>query len=322
MNAVGPYIKFGVPILESIIEAGVPYVDVCDDHDATEELLKLNDKAKEAGVPALICLGTTPGTTNMQAKLAAEKLDDIDSLKICWAVTNPPIDKVRGTPYEDFASSSGKELLSPAAWDHMIHVSKGDIPIWNKGQWDTMPALEYGEYVDFADPLGRAESYYLGHAEPITLPRYLKINDFCACLGSLMPQVTEELREIARGHKHAEHPPVKPNTPLWEPPEFWKDRGVWAGQAAIAEGTKDGKKKRITIRVMMSHLEMVPYNYAAQSIGSYLLAKGDITRPGVYAPEAELDTKQFFELYTDIFNKQVGVDLEIDEIVLVQEEDL
>ena len=154
LNAVGPYIKFGVPILESIIEAGVPYVDVCDDHDATEELLKLNDKAKEAGVPALICLGTTPGTTNMQAKLAAEMLDDIDVLKICWAVCNPPLDKVVGTPLESAAKSSGRELLSPAAWDHMVHVSKGNVPIWNKGKWDTMPALEYGEYVDFE--IGRA----------------------------------------------------------------------------------------------------------------------------------------------------------------------
>ena len=49
LNAVGPYVKFGVPVLETIIEAGVPYVDVCDDHDATEELLKLNEKAEKAG---------------------------------------------------------------------------------------------------------------------------------------------------------------------------------------------------------------------------------------------------------------------------------
>lgn len=322
LNAVGPYIKFGVPILESIIEAGVPYVDVCDDHDATEELLKLNDKAKEAGVPALICLGTTPGTTNMQAKLAAEMLDDIDVLKICWAVCNPPLDKVVGTPLESAAKSSGRELLSPAAWDHMVHVSKGNVPIWNKGKWDTMPALEYGEYVDFAEPLGRAESYYLGHAEPITLPRYIKINDFCACLGALMPEVTQELRETARGHKDALYPPIKPDTPLWQPPEFWKNRGVWAGQAAIAEGTKDGKKKRITVRLMMSHLDMIPYNYGAQAIGAYLLAKGDVTRPGVYGPEAELDTDTYFKLFTDVFNEQTGENLTIEELILVDEEEL
>ena len=323
LNAVGPYVRFGVPVLDAIIEAGVPYVDVCDDHDAAEELLKLDEKAKAAGVSAVICLGTTPGVTNMQAKLAAEKLDDIDSLKICWAVGMPPLDKVIGTPLEEIArSGTGKELMSPAAWEHMLHVSTGDVPIWKNGKWDTMPALEYGEYVDFAEPLGRAESYYLGHAEPITLPRYIKINDFCACLGALMPLVTEELRMTARGHKDALHPPVLPQNPAWQAPAFWADRGVWAGQAAIAEGTKDGKRKRITVRVMMATQDMAAYNYSGQAIGTYMQGLGKIERKGVFGPEAALDTKTFFELYRDVFNMTTGSNLSVEELVLVQEEDL
>src|SRR5690625_1232423 len=35
-NAVGPFVKFGVPILKAVIEAGTDYVDVCDDSDATD----------------------------------------------------------------------------------------------------------------------------------------------------------------------------------------------------------------------------------------------------------------------------------------------
>lgn len=320
LNAVGPYVKFGVPILDAIIEAGVPYVDVCDDHDATEEMLKLDEKAKANDVPALICLGTTPGTTNMQAKLAHEKLDDVDLLEICWAVGLPPLDKVAGTPLEAVANSTGRELLSPAAWSHMVHVSTGDVPIWKNGKWDTMPALEYGEYVDFSQPLGRVESYYLGHAEPVTLPRYLKINDFCACLGSLMPAVTEELRETARGHKKALHPPVDPGTEQWRGTDFWEERGVWAAQAAIAEGRRNGEKLRITVRVQMSHLDMYPYNYGAQAIGAYLLGQNAIDRRGVFAPEAALDTKEYFELYRDVFNMMTNSSLSVDEIVLVEEE--
>lgn len=322
LSAVGPYTRFGVMVLDAIIEAGVPYVDVCDDHDATEELLKLNDKAVKAGVPAIICMGTTPGTTNMQAKLAHEHLDDVDVLKVCWAVGLPELEKVKGTPLEFAAKSSGRELLSPAAWEHMLHVSTGDIPIWKGGKWDTMPALEHGEYVDFALPLGRVESYFLGHAEPITLPRYLKINDFSACLGALMPKVTQELRQTARGHQFASNPPVDPETPLWEAPKFWRDRGVWAGQAAIAEGLKDGVRKRVTVRLMMSHLDMVPYNYGAQAIGAYLLAKGAIDKPGVYAPEAVLDTKEYFDYFTDIFNGITNSSLSTDELILVDIENI
>ncbi len=321
LNAVGPYVKFGVPVLDAVIEAGVNYVDVCDDHDAAMDLLELDEKAKEAGVTALICMGTTPGITNMQAKFAADKLDDIDTLKICWAVGLPPLDKVKGTYLEATARSSGRKLLTPAAWAHMVHVSTGDVPIWKGGKWDTMPALEVGEYVDFAEPLGRAESWYLGHAEPVTLPRYIKINDFCACLGSLMPNVTRELRKEARGHEEPLNPPVKPDTPLWEAPERWKDRGVWAGQAAIAEGWEKDEYVRYTIRLMMGGvIDLLPYNYAGQAIGTYMVGKGLIDKKGVMAPEACIETGPFFEDLAKLYSASAGEDFTPEDVILVQRE--
>lgn len=78
------------------------------------------------------------------------------------------------------ANMPGRDLLTDAMWEHLLHVLTGDVPIWKKEKWGVMPALESGAYVDFAEPLGSVESYYLGHAEPITLLRYFKINNFCA----------------------------------------------------------------------------------------------------------------------------------------------
>ncbi|NLB78643.1 MAG: hypothetical protein GX796_07315 [Clostridiaceae bacterium] len=321
LNAVGPFARFGVPILEAVIEAGVNYVDVCDDHDAAINLLELDDKAKAAGITALICMGTTPGISNMQARYAADQLDSVDVLKVCWAVGLPSIEKVRGTYLEGIASSSGRDLLSPAAWAHMVHVSTGDVPIWKNGKWDTMPALEIGEYVDFAEPLGRAESYYLGHAEPVTLPRYIKINDFCACLGSLMPNVTRELRKEARGHEEPTNPPVKPDTPLWEAPEKWKDRGVWGGQAAIAEGWQKDEYVRYTVRLMMAGItDSRPYNNSGQAIGTYMVGKGLINKKGVMAPEACLDPKPFFEELAKYYTQYTGEKFTPEEVILVDRE--
>lgn len=320
LNAVGPFVKFGIPILEAAIEAGVDYVDVCDDHDATIGLLELDEEAKAAGITALICMGTTPGLSNVQAKLAASKLDRVDVLKICWAVCNPPADKAKGTYLEAFASSSGRDLLTPAAWAHMVHVSTGDVPIWKDKQWDTMPALEYGEYVDFAEPLSRAESYYLGHAEPVTLPRFINIEKFCACLGSLMPQVTRELRVEARGHAEPEHPPILPDTPAWEPPPLWKDRGVWAGQAAIAEGTENGEYVRYTVRLMMGMPDNVSYNYSGQAIGVYMLGTGQVDKKGVLPPEACLDPEPFFKEVARHYSNCSRENLSPEDVILVDRE--
>lgn len=71
LNAVGPYVKFAIPILKATIQAGVDYVDVCDDYDATQMLLEMNDELVEANISALICMGTTPRIGNMQTKLVA-----------------------------------------------------------------------------------------------------------------------------------------------------------------------------------------------------------------------------------------------------------
>jgi saccharopine dehydrogenase-like NADP-dependent oxidoreductase len=54
LNCVGPFYKHGPNIMKTVIETRINYVDVCDDFDATEKLLAMDDKAKKAGVSALI----------------------------------------------------------------------------------------------------------------------------------------------------------------------------------------------------------------------------------------------------------------------------
>lgn len=137
-----------------------------------------------------------------------------------------------------------------------------------------------------------------------------------------MPKVITELREIARGKSEPKEKPVLPTTTQWQAPDFWKDRDVWAGQAAIAEGYKDGKKQRITTRVMMATQDMLAYNSAGQAIGTYLLGQNKVDRVGIFGPEAALDTKEFFELYTEIFNRYAKTNLTPEEIVLVEIENL
>lgn len=320
LNTVGPYVHFAIPILKASMEAQIDYVDVCDDHDATEMLLEMDDEVKKSGITALIGMGTTPGISNMQAKLVAEKLDNIENLKISWAVGTPPYKQVKGTPMEGISNLSGKEMLTKASWEHMVHVSTGDIPIWKNGQWDRMPALEHGEYIDFAEPLGRVESYYLGHSEPITLPRYFKINNFSACLGALRPDISKELRKEARGHSEALETPVIPKTKQWEAPKEWEERGVWAGQAAIAEGMQDGQKIRYTARFMMATQDALAYNNAGQAIGTYQMGAGAISSKGVVTPEETFAVDPFFEELTRIYNANSGDNFTVEELILVEKE--
>jgi len=299
LNAIGPFVKYGRHILLSAIEAKVNYVDICDDYDATLDLLSLDEQAKEAGISALICMGTTPGITNIQAKYAVSFLDEIDSLKICWAVSTPPFDQVEGTGTFDTEAykANPKDVIPKGAWEHLVHVGKGEVPVLKNGKMTTEPALEKCEYVDFAKPLGRAQAFVIGHSESITLPRAFQINDYCACFGALMPKVMKQLRKECCGRKAPLFVTPPPDGPLWQAPDCWRTSCVWGGQVAIAEGKRNGKRVRCTIRFMLTtkYNEAVVYNNAGQTIGCYFMGSGRIKQKGVLAPEDCIDTKAFFE---------------------------
>lgn len=193
-NSVGPFTEFGVPTLKAVIEAGTNYVDVCDDDDATGDLLDLHDEAKEAGITALVGCGQTPGVSNMQAKYVADMMDEIENIKIAWHVGAPQSELGADESY-DFVDAQDFKDSSPAGWNHLVHSMTGEIVVWKDGKFDTMPAWEDGEYVDFAEPHGRVPVYIVGHSEPQTLPRYIEINDFAVCFGG--NRFHEELREEA-----------------------------------------------------------------------------------------------------------------------------
>ena len=54
VGCIGPFYRFGVPMLEAAIAAKVDYVDVCDDLAPTKQMLELDGKAKAAGITAVV----------------------------------------------------------------------------------------------------------------------------------------------------------------------------------------------------------------------------------------------------------------------------
>ena len=74
LSCVGPFYKFAPIVLRASIDAGVNHVDICDDVDATEQLLKMDPDAKKAGISALIGMGSSPGVANVLVKFCADHL--------------------------------------------------------------------------------------------------------------------------------------------------------------------------------------------------------------------------------------------------------
>ncbi|MEZ5098142.1 MAG: saccharopine dehydrogenase NADP-binding domain-containing protein [Nocardioides sp.] len=86
VNCVGPFYRFGPSTLAAAIDAGVDYVDVCDDLAPTVTMLQQDEHARERGVRALIGVGNSPGLANLFVRLCddllLDRLDRVDIMHV------------------------------------------------------------------------------------------------------------------------------------------------------------------------------------------------------------------------------------------------
>ncbi len=193
LNCVGPFYKFGPPTLEAAIEAGVGYVDICDDLDATRALLALDDQARAAGITALIGMGNSPGLANIFVKLCAEDLLD--------EVTSAEIMHIHG----------GEPSEGAAVLKHRIHAMVNDVPLFVDGEMIAVRQLEesgaaYVHTEDFPG-LGPFPVFPYPHPETITLPRAFPTLRRATNLGVVYPlPYFERTQELVRAGMAAEEP--------------------------------------------------------------------------------------------------------------------
>ena len=119
LNTTGPFYRLGTVVLEAAITARCHYMDICDDWEPTTQLLAFNDKAKAAGVLAIIGLGASPGISNLLARLACDRLDQVDNLYTAWSA-----DAGAG----DFNLSD--EGGGCRSWGFGCHYSLGAADVW------------------------------------------------------------------------------------------------------------------------------------------------------------------------------------------------
>lgn len=103
-------------------------------------------------------------------------------------------------------------------------------------------------------------------------------------------------------------------------PDKWKGLGVWQGTAAIAEGTRDGKRVRYTNRSLCSVFDRGVFNFVGQATGIYLLGTKKDKKKGVFAPEGIFETKEFFNEITRVTNEINGWDFTMEELYPTQRE--
>ncbi len=286
LNCVGPYYKYGPIILKAVIESKINYVDICDDFDATEILLAMDEDAKRAGISALIGMGSSPGIANILVRLCADLLfDQVESVDI-------------------YHAHGGEKVEGPAVVKHRIHSMSIDIPMFLDGRFTTVRMFEESgraleEETEFRD-VGTYNVYAYPHPETITLPEYLKGVKRVTNLGLVLPPAYAELIKGMVRLGITDEKPIKVQGQEIIPLEFavayilsqrdrlTKEAGLTGPMGClkiVVKGSKKGEKG-IYIFSMSSRSEgMGEGTGIPAALGVMLMATGKITEKGVRPPE-------------------------------------
>ena len=147
-----------VPIMEAAIEAGIHYCDLGGLYHQTLRQLKLDARAKDAGVTCVLGIGSTPGTMNVMGMYGASKLDKVEKvlLRSSGAVV---------------AGGEPGKFVPPYAIRTIFDEFSLDAPILRKGKIQFVAALSGLERSEFMPPVGVVEGYYTIHSELATMPK-------------------------------------------------------------------------------------------------------------------------------------------------------
>ncbi|MGG4220580.1 saccharopine dehydrogenase NADP-binding domain-containing protein [Paenibacillus jamilae] len=291
-NGVGPFHRFALPIIQQAIASGVNYVDINDDYDVAFELIntdKFDKAAKEAGVTVIFGAGSTPGLTNVLARWGVNQLDKAESINITWGCSFAP-------------------NLSVAVVDHMFHCLVGDVPQFIDGKHQNVPAWSGEKSIELQGPFGTKTFCFSGHAEPVTLPKYIPGLKNVTVRSTFFQEegnkIYKQIIDLGlAGNGKLSKSGVSPRAFIAEflnseagietlSVDLGSDPGGAIFRVEI-EGDLDGSQTQIMYEVqLMTDDGKDPTSLCGANVVLDVLA-GKVTQSGVFSPEAVIEPESF-----------------------------
>jgi saccharopine dehydrogenase (NAD+, L-lysine-forming) len=173
--------RINVDVMEACLASGAHYIDLGGLYHVTAEQLQLNDRFAEAGLLALLGVGSAPGKTNLMARVAVDRLGG-EVGRIDITAGGRDLDPPGG-----FAPPYAVQTLLDELTLKPI-VLRGGIPV------EIEPLSDAG-VIDFPDPIGDVPAIYTLHSELLTFGESFGAGE-CSFRLSLGPAVLERLIEL------------------------------------------------------------------------------------------------------------------------------
>jgi lysine 6-dehydrogenase len=269
--------RFNVQVMDACLEAGCHYLDLGGLYWVAAEQIRTfapsgADRFAQAGLLAVLGIGSAPGKTNLMAARAVRELGDVEVIHV---------------------SAVGRDLDPPPGFSVpyalrtlIDELTLNPVVIRDAEAVEIEP-LSDGGVVDFGDPIGEAESIYTLHSEMLTFPDSFGCREGSFRL-SLPPTLLVRLRElatapaaeVARVATEAQRP--SPNT-------------VSVHLVAASVGDRAVRVRSVTSPVERFGIGGGVVSTAAPAAATVrLLARGVIAERGVLPPERCIDPDDLF----------------------------
>jgi lysine 6-dehydrogenase len=173
--------RVNLEAMQACLEAGCHYLDLGGLYWMTSRQLALHDRFVDAGLLALLGIGSSPGKTNVMARRAVQELDVVEQIEVSAAG-------------RDFDPPPGFSV--PYALRTLIDELTMPPIVLRDGQPVECEPLTAGGRVDFGFPIGEAETIYTLHSELLTFGESFGCREASFRL-SLSDGLLERLRELA-----------------------------------------------------------------------------------------------------------------------------
>jgi saccharopine dehydrogenase (NAD+, L-lysine-forming) len=269
--------RFNVQVMDACLEAGCHYLDLGGLYWLTAEQMRVfapegRDRFAEAGLLAVLGIGSAPGKTNLMALRARRELGEVDSIHV---------------------SAAGRDLDPPPGFSvpyalrTLIDELTLNPVVIRDGEAVEIEPLSDGGVVDFGDPIGEAESIHTLHSEMLTFPDSFGCREVSFRL-SLAPKLLARLRELATASAEE----VARAATEAQPPS--------ANTVSVHLVEASGGDRAVRVRSVTSPVERfgigggVVSTAAPAAATVRLLARGAIAERGVLPPERCIDPDDLF----------------------------
>lgn len=287
-------------VMQACLRAGVHYTDMGGLFHTTRKQLEFSDRFREAGLSAVLGMGSAPGIPNIQARYAADRLDTIESIKIYDGIKPPASQDTRFT------------YAVPTIVDELTL----EPMVYRQGEFlACQPLTEFEDYW-FTAPIGLLPMHLSLHSEVATLPLTFQGKGVRECFfkinyWGMAKETVEKVRVLADfGFSGREAiqidgqqvvprevmvallseyvPPITDflDPPKNQPPDWVKE--------IVTEVSGTQEAEEVKYRVGTLTCKGALPTGVAPAIAAIWLGEGRVPA-GVHPPEAVLDPEPFFE---------------------------